>query len=410
MPPRKTATDETLTKYRKRKIWFWFVLIVLLLLSAIFFFLFPYLGREKERKIIRVGICGEVHIPAVYSMASGADVAMLVRRANGLTPNADIRHVNMDRLLMNDTIYHIPGRGNAHAGADIQEALAAAMTVNFKEIAANTTKEFDNKEIRQINVLYVGFPAVYMIINYYPDFKRISITHIPHTTLFLNNDYRLIDIFFTLGIDPTVKLLENRLNQRIDYYLIQDRFSFIDLIDMLDGIDLEIDKPYAEAYGISPGPGHIDGFHTWEYIRFLDMKRIKRTFTPGNRKDLIRIDNFKAPPSEWQLAYEMRQHRQQLVMTSLRRAYALISPAQQADILTRITKTFETNIKPDLMLDLYRDVLSTPSFSYGTLPGYYSNEGDKLYFYPDLPSFNLLRNQEIRTWLVKPGNKNQTTY
>lgn len=410
MPRRKTLPDETAAKYRKRKFWFWAVLVLLLLISVVFFFLIPYLTKDKEQKLIRVGICGEVHIPAVFTMASGADLSMLVRRASGLTPNADIRHVNMDRLLMNDTIYHIPGRGKAHAGADMQEALAAAMKINFKDIAANTSRESVDKEIRQINVLYVGFPAVYMIINYYPDFKRISITHIPHTTLFLNNDYRLIDIFFTIGIDPTVKLLENRLNQRIDYYLIQDRFSFIDLIDMLDGIDLEIDKPYAEAYDLTPGPGHIDGFHTWEYIRFLDMKRIKRTFTRGTGKDLIRIDNFKAPPSEWQLAYEMRQHRQQVVMTSLRKAYALINPARQAEILTRITKTFETNIKPDLMLNLYRDVLSTPSFSYGTLPGYYQNEGDKLYFYPDLPSFTALRNQEIRTYLVKPTDKTQTTY
>lgn len=410
MPRRKTLPDETAAKYRKRKFWFWAVLVLLLLISVVLFFLIPYLTKDKEQKLIRVGICGEVHIPAVYTMASGADLSMLVRRAYGLTPNADIRHVNMDRLLMNDTIYHIPGRGNAHAGADMQEALAAAMKINFKDIAANTTRESVDKEIRQINVLYVGFPAVYMIINYYPDFKRISITHIPHTTLFLNNDYRLIDIFFTIGIDPTVKLLENRLNQRIDYYLIQDRFSFIDLIDMLDGIDIEIDKPYAEAYDLTPGPGHIDGFHTWEYIRFLDMKRIKRTFTRGTGKDLIRIDNFKAPPSEWQLAYEMRQHRQQVVMTSLRKAYALINPARQAEILTRITKTFETNIKPDLMLDLYRDVLSTPNFSYGTLPGYYQNEGDKLYFYPDLPSFTTLRNQEIRTYLVKPTTRNQATY
>jgi anionic cell wall polymer biosynthesis LytR-Cps2A-Psr (LCP) family protein len=409
MPRIKVVPDDS-AKYRKRKIWFWLVIIVLLLASAVFFFLLPYLNKDKERKIIRVGICGEIRVPAVYSMASGADLSMLVRRAYGLTPNADIRHVNMDRLLMNDTIYHIPGRGKAHAGADMQEALAAAMSVNFKDLAEGTAKEFSPKEIRQINVLYVGFPAVYMIINYYPDFKRISITHIPHTTLFLNNDYRLIDIFFTLGIDPTVKLLENRLNQKIDYYLIQDRFSFIDLIDMLDGIDIELDKPYAEAYDLTPGPGHIDGFHTWEYIRFLDMKRIKRTFTQGTGKDLVRVDNFKAPPSEWQLAYEMRQHRQQVVMTSLRKAYALINPAQQVEILSKITKTFETNIKPDLMLELYRDVLSTPSFSYGTLPGYYQNEGEKLYFYPDLPSFSLLRNQEIRTYLVKPGEKTQTTY
>lgn len=154
----------------------------------------------------------------------------------------------------------------------------------------------------------------------------------------------------------------------------------------------------------------MDGFHTWEYIRFLDMKRIKRTFTSGTGKDLITTDNFKAAPSEWQLAYEMRHHRQQVVMTALREAYALLNPAEQVEVLTKITKTFETNIKPDLMLKLYKDVLSTPAFSYGTIPGYYENDGEKLFFYPDLPSFYLLRQKEIRSYLVKPSGRPQITY
>lgn len=405
------AADDDTVGYRKRKIWFWAILIFLLFSCALLVFLLPLFNREKIAPLIRVGICGEVQTPAVYTMSAGTDVAMLIRRADGLTFNADISHVNLDKMLQNDTIYHIPGRGYGHAAStSMQQTLANTLSTKFNDVATAMAMEFNQKEIRQINVLYVGFPAVYMLINYYPDFGRISITHIPHSTLFLNNDYRLIDIFFTIGINPTVKLLENRLNQPIHYYLIQDRFSYIALVDMLDGIDIEIDKPFAEAYELTPGVGHFDGFHTWEYIRFLDMKRIKRTFTPGNKKDLIRMDNFKASPSEWQLAYDQRQHRQQVVMTALRKAYAKITPAEQLNVLNRITKTFETNIEPELMLKLYKDVLSTPDYSYGTIPGYYQNEGDKLFFYPDLPSFNLLRKQEIRANLEKRGNRSQTTY
>ena len=363
--------------------------------------------------MIRVGICGAVHRPAVYDMISGSDLAMLVRRANGLTPDANILHVDMERLLMNDTIYHIPGRGKGIKTAtdEIGAAMADAMKNNFKELTDKTIEKATDKEIRQINVLYVGFPAVFMIINYYPDFKRVSITHIPHTTRFLNNDYRLLDIFFTLGINPTVKLLENRLNQKIDYYLIQDRFSFIDLVDMLDGIDVNLDQPYAESYNLKAGVNHIDGFHTWEYIRFLDLKRIKRNQAHTDGKvDLFRKDNFQADPSEWGRAYEERQHRQKVVMTSLRKAYNQLNPAEQVDVLNKIAKTFETNIGADILLKLYKDVLSSPDFSYGTVPGYYDNEAGKLFFYPDIPSFNLLRKEQIRTYMEKKSEKLQTIY
>ena len=97
-------------------------------------------------------------------------------------------------------------------------------------------------------------------------------------------------------------------------------------------------------------------------------------------------------------------------MTGLRKAYALLNPAEQVDILTKIAKTFETNIGPEILLKLYRDVLSSPDYSYGTLPGYYENEGDKLFFYPDIPSFNLMRKKEIRSYLEKKSDKAQTIY
>ena len=158
----EVVQDES-AKYRKRKIWFWSIFIFLVVLAALLFYFLTNFKREKLRNIIRVGICGEVHRPAVYNVISGADLAMLVRRANGFTPNADISRVDMDRILMNDTIYHIPGRGRAKtAGSELQSDLAEAMKFNFEELAGNATKDMPEKEIRQINVLYVGFPAVYM--------------------------------------------------------------------------------------------------------------------------------------------------------------------------------------------------------------------------------------------------------
>lgn len=61
-------------------------------------------------------------------------------------------------------------------------------------------------------------------------------------------------------------------------------------------------------------------------------------------------------------------------------------------------------------MQMYGDLLSTPHFSYGNVPGYYSAEGDKLFFYPDYPEFELLKNKEIRTYLEHRKGMRQTIY
>ncbi|MDD2965689.1 MAG: hypothetical protein PHU33_17230 [Bacteroidales bacterium] len=398
--------------FRRRKRWFWVFLATGMLAILFLFLVYPFLKPEAKRAPIRVGICGAVHIPAVYTMFDGADLAMLIRRANGLEPGADISEVNLDEVLMNDTIYHIPARGPAQpAETDLNRELQKVFAKAYTNLSNEVSKEFNQKDIRQINVLYVGFPAVYMLINYYPDFHRISVTHIPHTARFINNDYRLIDVFFTTGIEATKKILENSLMTRIDYYLIQDRFSFIDFVNLVDGLDLNLDGPYAEYYKLQPGPSHLDGFYTWEFIRFLDFKRIGVKYTPGSKVDVIRTDNFYADAKAWELAYEQRNHRQRTVIAALRRAFAKQDKSQQADIIQKIIKTFETNLSAQLLLDVYQDVLSTPDFTYGNLPGYYgTNSKNQLFFYPDIPSFELLRKEEIRNILLRAGKKPQTVY
>lgn len=405
-------SEDQQIRYRRRKRWFWLFLMTGMIAILFLFLINPFLKPEAKRSAIRVGICGAVHVPAVYTMFDGADLAMLIRRANGLKPGADLSVINLDKVLMNDTIYHIPGGASGQpAETDLNQELQKVFAKAYSSLSDEVSKEFNQEDIRQINVLYVGFPAVYMLINYYPDFHRISVTHIPHTARFINNDYRLIDVFFTTGIEATKKILENSLMTRIDYYLIQDRLSFIDFVNLVDGLDLNLDAPYAEYYKLKPGLGHLDGFYTWEYIRFLDFKRIGVKYTPGSRVDVIRTDNFHADAKSWELAYEQRNHRQRTVIAALRRAFAKQDKSQQADIIHKIIKTFETNLSAQLLMDVYQDVLSSSNFTYGNLPGYYGNDSkNQLFFYPDIPSFELLKKEEIRNTLLKAGKKPQTVY
>ncbi|MCK9414973.1 MAG: SLBB domain-containing protein, partial [Prolixibacteraceae bacterium] len=203
-------------KYRRRKLVFWLGLCSVGLLAVFLLFVWPLLKPEPKRELIRAGICGAVNSPAVYLLAKGADLAMLVRMAGGFTPAADFARVNLDRLVMHDTIYHIPARGVAGGLPSLMDALKEPLSAPAADISNLVAAEMGQKEIRKFTILYVGLPSVFVLITYAPDLKRIQFTHIPHSALFLNNDYRLQDIFFTVNIKPTVKLLENRLKQKID--------------------------------------------------------------------------------------------------------------------------------------------------------------------------------------------------
>ena len=240
--------------------------------------------------------------------------------------------------------------------------------------------------------------------------QRINFVHIPHSTVFLNNDYRLIDLFFTLDIYPTMRIIEHRLKQKLDYYLIQDRFNFIDLIDMLGGVKIKIDKPYADEYNLSDGDNNLDGFHAWEYIRFLNWRGIKMNVEGDKKKHLTTVDNFSIDPGTLERIYEMRNQRQRHVLEGMRNAFLSESRVEQLKIIANFKDVFRTDINNEFLMQMYGDLLSTPHFSYGNVPGYYSAEGDKLFFYPDYPEFELLKNKEIRTYLEHRKGMRQTIY
>jgi anionic cell wall polymer biosynthesis LytR-Cps2A-Psr (LCP) family protein len=369
-------------------------------------------GAENPHRLIRVGICGAINRPAVYTVREGSDLAMLVMLAHGFTPDADINKVNLDSVVRNDSIYHIP----AHGGRNYSRTISVMREVNksinmaFRDVSKEITSSANEDEIKQYSILYVGLPAVYVLINYYPEFHRINFVHLPHSAVFLHNEYRLSDIFFTFGIAPTMRILENRLKQKIDFYMIQDRFAFIDLINKLGGVDISLDEEYAREYELKQGQQNIDGFHAWEYIRFLDWKNLKLNVQNDKTINLIQKDNFQVDPKTWERIYETRNQRQRYVLLGMRKSFINLEPEQQLNVIKNIHNEFRTDMTNEFLMDLYTDLLSTRNFGFGSLPGYYSAEGKNLYFYPDLPDFDMLRKQEIRRYLEIRKEKEQTIY
>lgn len=396
--------------YKKRKIWFWIILVLLLLTALAIYFLLN--RKTSEVKFIRVAACGCVNQRAVYTMREGSDLAMLIRMAKGFKLNADVTKVNMDKIVMNDSVYHIPCQGQSgnQRRYEYINQINQTIKLSYKDLSKEVIAAANEKEIKSYSILYIGIPAVYVLINYYPEFHRINFIHIPHSALFLNTEYRLIDLFFTLDIYPTMRILEHSLQQKIDFYLIQDRFNFIDLIDLLGGVEVNLDKPYAEEYSLTPGRNKIDGFYSWEYIRFLDWRNLKMTVKSERKKDLVRSDNFEVDTRNMEMIYEMRNQRQRYVLEGMRKSFINLSTSDQLYVIENFKNVFRTDMKVEFLSMLYKDILSSPSFSYGNIPGYYSHEGNKLFYYPDLPSFEMLRKKEIRTYLEKRKGKNQVIY
>lgn len=399
------------SRYRRRKSFFWFLMSVVPVLLILF--ISKSCSRAEPVRHVRAGICGAVNHEAVYTLREGSDLSILVRMAGGFNLFADTKKVNLDLMVQNDSIYHIPEAGGESATAmrlKFMEELNKSENAAFASLAKEVDNTGDAQDIKMYSILYVGQPAVFVLINYYPQFHRINFVHLPHSTLFMNNEYRLVDLFYSLDIYPTMRIVANKLKQHIDYYLIQDRFEYMDLIDLLGGIDVKLDKEFAKEYKLKAEVQRLDGFYAWEYIRFMDWKNLKMTVAKDRQKDLIRNDNFQIEANNLQYIYEVRNQRQRYVLQGMRKSFVNLTPDQQMEVVQNFDKVFRTDMDLKFLMNLYKDLLSTKEFSFGSLPGYYAQDKTNLYYYPDLPNFEMLRQQEIRRDLEKQRRKGQTVY
>ncbi len=353
--------------YQKMKALFLLSALLLFVILCIVIF-FPRGSNNEIRRFTTSGICGSIKVPAVYRLPLGSDLGSLIMKAEGITFNADIRNIDLNHIIKQDSIYHIPSRKRKRKLKDIID--------NSDTITFNPPVEGE-----EYSFLYVGFPALYFLINYYPEMKRINVVYIPQSTIMLSNEYRLIDVFFTLGIDPTIDILEKQLKRRIDYYFIQDRNSFIGMIDELDGLTIPADTTYARAYGLRTGKQVLDGFLTWEYIRFIDPDSYR---AKDRANGMATLENLELETKNIELAYDIRQMRQKKVISILYSKFKSLNYVDKTKMITAIIKMFNYNsdVPVELALELLPTLRTGTTLQFGTLPGYYKSEGDNVFYFP----------------------------
>ena len=365
---------------------FWMGLVVVFVIAANFFILPAFERGAGHIPLIQVGISGEVLRPSIYSLPRGSDLAMLLRKAGGASLFADLHMVDLEQPLKRDSVYHIPSSLCTDAPDaigvvpfDFEEALQQAIEQEIYRAgidpSAPISLERPDEEV--ITGLYVGMPCTYILIKYYPGLQIVNLIQIPYTAVFIARYFRLMDAFFSLDQQELITMLQARLHITIDYYFIQDRHSFIQMVDLINGVQVMIDEAYAWEYGFRPGKGRLDGFHTWEFIRYMGVH--------AQQTDAL-----------WQTSMELRHHRQMLTFYALHEAYSSLSHAERVIRMNKLSQTFESNMTPAFILDIYRGVTRDVTVTYNVIPGHYVREAGRNVFIPDIPSFNKLRNELTR--------------
>lgn len=363
----KQTEKNNLYYKRKKSLFLFSILLILLILTATFF---PKNENKKIRQFTTAGICGWINTPAVYKLPVGSDLGSLIIQGNGITQNADIRNINLHQIIKQDSIYHIPSR-KQNPRQNLLEIIEKSDTIPIQPI---------DKE-KSISVLYVGFPTLYLLINYFPDKQKINVIYLPHSTRMLSNEYRLIDVFFTMGINPTIDILEKQLKRKIDYFFIQDRSSFIGMIDELGGLKLPLDSTFTSEYNLTEETLWLDGFLSWEYMHFISPD----TYHEKDRSGKIStLENLELETNNITSAFTIRQERQKKIISLLYSKFkSLIQKNNTRKIINLIESfNYNSNISIEFALEILPMLKNNTKLQFGTLPGYYHSEGESILYFP----------------------------
>ena len=175
-----------------------------------------------------------------------------------------------------------------------------------KTVAANPEIEKDEKLNQRINVLLLGIDDgdseasdsepkrtdAMVIASFDPVEHKISLLSLPRDTMVLlpgHTQHEKLNSAYTYGgVAMSKQTIANLLRIPIHYYALANWQGFIEIINLIGGVDLYVDKdmryedPYANLkIDIKHGYQHLDGNQSGQYVRFRsdelgDIGRVQR--------------------------------------------------------------------------------------------------------------------------------------
>lgn len=175
------------------------------------------------------------------------------------------------------------------------ETGSAAFVADWPETSSEGR---DNSQIGNVNVLVLGVDSVdgthradtIFLLGINPAKSSVNMLSIPRDTRVLvdGKARKINEILPRYGINVLKTLIENLLKIKINRYAELGFQGFINVIDIVGGIDVDVEKPmhYDDYSGnlhihFDPGINHMNGKKALEYVRFrgdymADLGRIKR--------------------------------------------------------------------------------------------------------------------------------------
>ncbi|MGH0590523.1 LytR family transcriptional regulator [Bacillus mycoides] len=177
------------------------------------------------------------------------------------------------------------------------------------------------------------------------------------------------------GVDMSVATVEKFLGIPINYYIEVNMEGFIDIVDAVDGVDVNNDLEFSlEGNHFKKGNIHLNGKEALAYTRM--------------RKEDPRGD----------FGRQMRQR--QVMQAVIKKGASISSLANYGDILTAIQKNVKTNLTQEQMFDMqknYKDCLKNSEDIQITGDGHKAADGIWYFYVQDQAKQDLTN--KLRTHL-----------
>lgn len=197
-----------------------------------------------------------------------------------------------------------------------------------KVVAADPAIEKDEKLNQRINVLLLGIDDgdseadksepkrtdAMIVASFDPKEHKISLISLPRDTMVIlpgHTQYEKLNSAYTYGgVAMAKQTIANLLRIPIHYYALANWQGFIEIINLIGGVDLYVDKdmryedPYANLkIDIKHGYQHLDGEKSGQYVRFRsdelgDIGRVQRQqkFLKALGLQMFSIENITKIP------------------------------------------------------------------------------------------------------------------
>lgn len=208
-----------------------------------------------------------------------------------------------------------------------------------------------------------GYNAdVLILVTFNPKTLRATMTSVPRDTYIKtacsNGKYRRINTTtWGSSSDCAVKTIENMFDVKVDYYAKINFKGIVQLVDSLGGIDADINYSFCEQNSsrdwgkytvyVEKGKQHLNG----EQALALARNRHKPNDGSGAGKQM---GNYCPQFNEGNRSdYTRGKNQMKVILGIVNAATKLKDPNQALDILEKISKNFQTNVKTNDVTSLY---------------------------------------------------------